>query len=233
MTCCLIATVFFISETKNDFYVRDYQENDFDGVYKVYKSAFSEEPWDEYKKCSFCKVNYGIKESANPPEICKKCGKPLKLEDYWTEEDVKEDIDYAKSKKWNSILIAELDGEIIGFTWAYNVDLNREMTFLKVAQNIDSSKEAVYVDEVATAAKSRRNGVATKLENELFYRAQNAGFEYVVLRTDERNKAARNMYMKLGFEQVLYRKSENDETENVYDPKFNSRVYLVKKLKRG
>ena len=62
----------------------------------MYKSAFSEESWNEYKKCTSCKVNYGIKESDNPAENCKKCGKPLKLEDYWAE---KEDILHGNAEK--------------------------------------------------------------------------------------------------------------------------------------
>jgi ribosomal protein S18 acetylase RimI-like enzyme len=222
--------ILFISEAKNGFYVRDYEEKDFAGIYNVYKPAFSEEPWNEYKKCSSCKVNYGIKESNNSAENCKKCGKPLRLEDYWTEKDVNEDINYAKSKEWNSILVADSGGEILGFTWAYNISIEKDMNFLKGAQNIDSSKKIIYVDEVATAANSRGKGVATELEKKLFSKAENAGFGYVILRTDEKNTAAINLYKKLGFERLLYGVSENNGSKYAYDPEFNSRVYLVKKL---
>ncbi|MCW1295311.1 MAG: GNAT family N-acetyltransferase [Candidatus Parvarchaeota archaeon] len=230
MTCCHKTAILFISEAKNGFYIRDYKEKDLAGIYAVYKSAFSEEPWNEYKKCSLCKVNYGIKESDNPAENCKKCGKPLKLEDYWTEKDVNEDINYAKSKEWNSVLVADSSNEILGFTWAYKVNLEKDMSFLKKAQNIDCSKKIIYVDEVATAANSRGKGVATELEKKLFSRAENAGFEYVILRTDERNTAAMNLYRKLGFEKLRYGVSETNTNRYAYDPEFNSRIYLVKKL---
>ena len=230
MTCCHKTVILFISEAKNGFYIRDYRENDFAGLYEVYRSAFSEEPWNEYKKCTSCKVNYGIKESDNPAENCKKCGKPLKLEDYWTEKDVNEDIAYAKSKEWNSILVADSSTGILGFTWAYNASIEKNMNFLKEAQNIDSSKKIIYVDEVATSAKSRGKGVATELEKKLFFRAENAGFEYVILRTDERNTAAMNLYRKLGFERLTYGVSKTNGNKYAYDPEFNSRIYLVKKL---
>ena len=185
------------------------------------------------KKCSLCKVNYGIKESNDPAENCKKCSKPLKLEDYWTEKDVSDDISYAKSKEWNSVLVADSGGEILGFTWAYNISIEKDMNFLKGAQNMDCSKKTIYVDEVATAANSRGKGVATELEKKLFSKAENAGFEYVILRTDERNIAAINLYRKLGFERLLYGVSETNESKYAYDPEFNSRVYLVKKLLPG
>ena len=230
MTCYPKTAILFIPEAKNGVYIRNYQEKDFAGIYEAYKSAFSEEPWNEYKKCGSCNVNYGVKESNNPVNKCKKCGKPLKLEDYWTEKDVKGDIDYALSKAWNSILVAESDGEILGFTWAYNINIEKDMNFLKEAQNLDRSKKIIYVDEVATAAKSRGKGVATSLERNLFSGAENAGFEYVILRTDETNTAAMNLYRKLGFERLLYGVSKNNEAKYIYDPEFNSRVYLVKKL---
>ncbi len=230
MTCCHKTVILFISKAKNGFYIRDYREKDFAGLYEVYRSAFSEEPWNEYKKCTSCKVNYGIKESDNPAEDCKKCGKPLKLENYWTERDVNEDISYAKSKEWNSILVADSSTGILGFTWAYNIDIEKDMNFLKEAQNIDSSKRIIYVDEVATSAKSRGKGVATELEKKLFSTAENAGFEYVILRTDERNTAAMNLYMKLGFERLTCGVSKTNGNRYAYDPEFNSRVYLVKRL---
>jgi ribosomal protein S18 acetylase RimI-like enzyme len=215
--------ILFISGAKDGFSVRKYEEKDFKGVYSVYKEAFSEEPWNEYKKCTACGVNYGIKESENRPAFCKKCDNALKLEDYWTEEDVKSDIRYAGEKSWNSILVASYRGKIIGFTWGYTLQ-KEDFPFLGSFSWIIDCSQGIYVDEVATAPSARGRGVATALERRLFEEAEKSGFKSVVLRTDERNSAAMNLYKKLGFKPL------EEKTGRVYDPKFSSRIYLAKVL---
>ncbi len=53
----------------------------------------------------------------------------MKLEDYWSEKDVNEDIAYAKSKEWNSILVADSSTGILGFTWTYNISIEKRHEF--------------------------------------------------------------------------------------------------------
>jgi ribosomal protein S18 acetylase RimI-like enzyme len=42
--------------------IRPYRRLDFEQLVEVYKSAFAEEPWNEYMKCKVCGVNYGKNE---------------------------------------------------------------------------------------------------------------------------------------------------------------------------
>lgn len=42
--------------------VRPYEERDLQQLIEVYKSAFAEAPWDEFRKCIACGINYGKKE---------------------------------------------------------------------------------------------------------------------------------------------------------------------------
>lgn len=95
MECWEATAVWFISEDKLDIRIRNYTASDFEDLYSIYKKAFSEEPWDEYKKCPSCGINYGIKEIVDGAVKCKRCKNNVSLTDYWSKEDVDKDLLYA------------------------------------------------------------------------------------------------------------------------------------------
>lgn len=217
--------ILFISESKLDIRIRNYNDRDFEDVYGIYSKSFAEDPWNEYMKCGLCGINYGIYESRTAKQSCKKCNGPLKLEEYWSRKDVYDDIGYAMSVDWRRILVAEMNGKLAGFTWGYR--MNREkFGFLSESEVLSKGGEIMYVDEVATSPDCRNMGIATMLETVLLSEARNSGFSYAVLRTDEKNKSAISVYEKLGFRKM---KASNGELK---DPEFTSRIYMAKPLVR-
>lgn len=88
----------------------------------------------------------------------------------------------------------------------------------------DKENRIMYVDEVATSPDYRNRGIATLLETVLLSEARKAGFSWAVLRTDERNKAAVNVYEKLGFKQI------NGREGSIKDPEFSNRIYMARQL---
>lgn len=180
---------------------------------KVYKSAFAEPPWDEFTKCAMCGVNYGIGETANPPKQCKKCSNPLRLKEFWSTEEIKSDLEFAFSQNAAIVLIAELD-EIVGFTWGYQIPLNK-FPFLNGLVN----QEANYMDEIAVNGNMRKRGIGKLLGQTYIERIRVANTPEIILRTDERNSSSMALFQSLGFENM-----------HILDPDYDYRVYLRREL---
>jgi ribosomal protein S18 acetylase RimI-like enzyme len=62
--------------------VRPYEPADFPQLAQVYKSAFAEPPWDEFRKCGECGVNYGRQEVASSSYIPRGAGQEAESFEY-------------------------------------------------------------------------------------------------------------------------------------------------------
>ncbi|MCL4365041.1 MAG: GNAT family N-acetyltransferase [Candidatus Marsarchaeota archaeon] len=231
--------------------IRKYEERDFVRIAEVYKSAFAEQPWNEFMKCKRCEVNYGkdevrrgygyssigarleYVEPKTENRECKKCGVSLSARvrqtqggayvltnkdftEFWSESDVKKDLSFAEAQSNPIILVAESQGILVGFTWGYSIPL-AEFPFLaaKVGEG------SVYMDEIAVDPSFRRSGIGKQLCHSFVESASSlAGAGLVVLRTDENNAASMSMFRSLEFESL-----------GVYDPKFESRLYLKREIR--
>ncbi|MBD3303798.1 GNAT family N-acetyltransferase [Candidatus Woesearchaeota archaeon] len=191
-------------------FIRPYKKSDIDQVIAVYKSAFAEPPWDEFKKCSACEVEYGIKESARARDICKKCDSPLELIDFWSSEDIIQDLEFALSQQNKAVLVAENSAGIAGFTWGYKLPFEK-FPFLEGK----ISPGTLYMDEIAVRGDRRLRGAGTRLGQAFLKSAKAQGLEEAALRTDERNPASIALFRKLGFKEM-----------GINDPGFPNRVYM-------
>ncbi len=204
------------------FIVRPFEERDINQLIQTYKLAFADTPWNEYMKCSLCGVGYGIKEVETVEDSCKKCGDLLELVEFWSDEGIAKDIEFAMSQPDPIILVAELLGEQAGFTWGYRVPFGN-FPFLRGKISTDAS----YVDELAVRWDMRSRGVGTLLGTRFLGTVAAQGMREVVLRTDERSAAPMALYRKMGFSAIPDLKSPRGK---VYDPEFPNRIYLRKEL---
>jgi ribosomal protein S18 acetylase RimI-like enzyme len=195
--------------------IRRYSPSDFQRLVEVYQSAFAEPPWDEYMRCNFCGINYGVLESQQSTENCKKCESPLQLVPFWSVEDIRADLDFASSQPAATGLVAEVDKKLIGFIWGYRLPFNK-FPFLREKV----SNDAIYVDDIAVRGDCRLKGIGKSLcvsfLSEVFSPAINSSES--VLRTDRRNVASMGLFSSVGFKEI-----------GITDPKFPFRVYLAKR----
>jgi len=196
------------------FNVREYDKEDLPQLIKVYQSAFAEPPWDEFKKCSLCGINYGIIETKRLPNTCKKCSTPLKLEEFWSSEDVRKDLDFARLQEDCVVLVAELDRKISGFTWGYKIPLEK-FPFLRDY----ISNKTNYMDEIAVAGDFRRKGIGKILGEKYIEYCKKINSAEIILRTDQRNISSMSLFKNLGFKNI-----------GITDPEFSWRIYLRRKL---
>mgnify|MGYP001591076670 CR=1 FL=1 len=195
--------------------IRKYNTMDFSQLARVYQSAFAEPPWDEFKKCLTCGINYGIEEVKNAGSICKKCSNPLNLIDFWSDEEIRKDIDFANAQESPIFLVAELEEKIKGTTWGYRLPLTK-FPFLKGKVNLDAN----YMDEIAVAGDSRRKGIGNLLCTKYIEIVKANKISEIVLRTDQRNTASMSLFSKLRFNSLC-----------VTDPEFSWRLYLSRRFK--
>jgi ribosomal protein S18 acetylase RimI-like enzyme len=257
------------------YFIRNYQTQDQDSVIQLYKEVFAEPPWNEYRKCKRCGINYSIDEigtskwydegcglvrekeyeflipSRNTTKkcescgsdlekvVCKKCGIDMKvrtsrywagtryytnenLVEYWSYDDVLKDIEYCQKQKNPIFLVAEIEpktsekieswsGRIVGFTWGYELPIQK---FPFLSKLVD--KKSIYIDELAVKKEYRRKGIGKALTNSLIEDAKNLLYESVVLRTNI-NSIAYLFYLALGFTDM-----------GIRDPKYSERTYMKK-----
>ena len=114
----------------------------------------------------------------------------------WSREDVLADIENAKGQAYGQVLVAEIDGEIVGLGWGYQLPEG------KFSQLNGFPKETGYIDDIAVDKSYRRMGAGRALTEELMGRFFQQGLRQTVLRTSETNLAAIGLYEGLGFEKV-------------------------------
>lgn len=207
--------------------VRPYCEEDREQVIELYQSSFAEPPWNEYMKCSSCGVEYGEAEVQTIIEkenahYCKNCCEPLKFEEFWSREAVKEELEFAPSSQDSIVLVAEDKDGIAGILWGYRVSFEK-YPFLEDK----AGEDANYWDTVAVKKDRRRMGVATLLGESYLERAKRLGVSQVVGRIREEMEKTHLLVKKFGFSVIP---EQQNPTSRSYDPKFPNNLYLTKCL---
>ncbi len=130
----------------------------------------------------------------------------------WPSEDVQKDIDKCLAEKNPAFLVAECEGKIVGFRWAYELK-PEQFPFLPIERG-----EAMYGDELALKKEFRGNGIATEMMRMSLEFAQNRGYKNFWGRTD-RNSKTNPIYRRLGY-----------VFSGIEDPKLKGRLYFMKDL---
>ena len=159
----------------------------------------------------FTYVNFDEKFRKSLVKLYKKIWKEVPWkENFWTDEMVNEDINYALNQKDFIGKLALKISDVKGFTWGYYLP-KEKFPFLDL-------KDAVYVDELGVEKKFRNKGIGTRLTNMLINDARNLGYGKVTLRTDI-NGGAYKFYLDLGFVDM-----------KIKDPKYPQRTYMIKTI---
>lgn len=137
----------------------------------------------------------------------------------WSEDEVRKDMDYALSQTDPVIIVAEIGRDIIGFTWGYNLPLEK---FPFLSGNTD--KKSSYMDEIAVRPEKRLSGVGKLLGQAYMESARRIAYVDLVLRTDENNSASLALFRNMGLEII------NGAENPLRDPVYPSRIYMRRKL---
>ncbi len=215
--------------------IRAYREEDLDSLIRVYKSAFAEPPWNEYKKCLRCEKEYGREEcrrieTGEAPSRCARCSSPLELAEFWSSDGIKGDLGFALSQPDPIVLVAESGGSLAGFSWGYRLPLAK-FPFLGAWES--TTLRPSYMDEIAVSAEARQRGIGTELCIAYMGETKRRGGESVVLRTDKRNASSVGLFRKVGFREIMRPGQQSEPLEVLTDPEFSNRVYFAQRVPAG
>ncbi|MBT5021940.1 GNAT family N-acetyltransferase [Candidatus Woesearchaeota archaeon] len=172
-------------------------------------------------KCESCSVEYGKVEVIQKPEICKSCNTELNLIEFWSNKEIIEDLDFACAQKNPIILVAENCDGIAGFTWGYDLPIEK-FRFLTGKTN-----NANYMDEISVRGDKRIKGVGSILVKNYIKALVDKQKNELVLRTDKRNPASMALFKKLDLTPIIDDKIIGNA---VYDPNYPDRIYLKRKI---
>jgi len=132
----------------------------------------------------------------------------------WTDEAVIEDLQNALKQNNPIILVAEKDGKIVGFRWAYELPM-KKFPFLN--GKIENGK-TMYGDELAVEKEFRGTGIGSAMMQLSFEIAKQAGYNAFVGRTDQNSQMVQ-LYKRLGYQEM-----------GIQDPQYPNRFYFIKRL---
>jgi len=161
--------------------------------------------------------NYESKDLGRVVDIYKAAFAEPPWGENWTDAAAIGELENGLSQPNKIILVAENSKSLLGMSWGFDLSLER---FPFLADNY--TKDTNYIAELAVDPKSRENGIGTLLGKNYLERAIGMDIPKIILRTDERNPAALNLYKNLGFSEI-----------NVRDPEYKNRIYLAKLIGRG
>ncbi len=150
--------------------------------------------------------------------------------EFWSEQDVRADMQLAISQQRTIMLVAESESEsrVSGFTWGYATPLPKPFRFFRSRKGRQCefpflkgrvSRNSVYMDEIAVDPAVRQQGVGRSLCLEFLEIARSMGFEEIVLRTDENNVASMGLFASVGFAEI-----------GKVDKRYPTRTYMKRDL---
>jgi len=132
----------------------------------------------------------------------------------FTREEVIDDLESSLTKKGPISLVLENVEGLLGFTWGYDLPIER-FSFLKEY----NPRLTSYLAEIAVDGSSRERGVGRQLVERYFWEAERLGKKEVILRTDKTNRASMKLFETTGFLPM-----------GIIDPQHERRRYLIKQL---
>lgn len=120
------------------------------------------------------------------------------------------------TKKALSFLVAETNGELVGFSVSYELELDK---FPRLRGVVALVGDTIYGDELGVDKDFRGNGIGTKLMKERFRKYEGTSYRLMVGRTDVKSQMV-PLYMDLSYVDLA-----------ISDPDYPTRNYFGRLLR--
>jgi len=150
---------------------------------------------------------------------CKIWREPPWNEEFWTVEDVLEDLKKQVEMPGGKGFLAVKDSKVFGFTWGYSVTklMAREISGNYYLDPLfDNFEKIFYLAELGVCSSVRNHRIGERLTVCLIEDVKKNDIKLITLRTDVRADSARHLYQKLGFRDL-----------QIKDAKHYNRTYWV------
>lgn len=129
---------------------------------------------------------------------------------YWRDiapgEEYVDILDIGRGKEF---LVAELEGNVVGYLLAFNVDIEKHPFPSDEEFNRQDLGKAIYIDELEVGPEAQYQRAAEALLEELMTRA--GGYDSIVVRANPRAKKVMGLYLRHGFQGLDIENPENPE----------------------
>lgn len=138
-------------------------------------------------------------------------------------------ITIEKMKKEFIDQVYEIDKESVPIPWSkksIEEEMNNMLAYFIVAKDDENVIgfamcwfiiDECHIGNIAVSQKYRKQGVASKMLDELFSKCKEHGTSYVLLEVRTSNLPAQKLYKKYGFEEVVVRKKYYKNPDNTYE----------------
>jgi drug/metabolite transporter (DMT)-like permease/GNAT superfamily N-acetyltransferase len=164
-----------------------------DETSELFAQVFAGSPWFEIKRCRNCGERYGggdDLERFHDGDLCRNCGQPLDLVDFWGEGRALEVYEDAlKQPGFIGIGARNDEGRMIGFSWGFAVPHTdtpsvhfSTISGLLARSGLDPAR-TFYAAETGVAPEYQKHGVGSRMSYARLREARDAGFAHVCFRT--------------------------------------------------
>ncbi|MFB6192810.1 MAG: GNAT family N-acetyltransferase [Candidatus Nanohaloarchaea archaeon] len=112
-------------------------------------------------------------------------------------------------------LVAELEGDVVGYVLAFRVDDEKHPFPSDEEFQRQDIEKTLYIDELEVGPGAQYQRAAGELLEELMQRSSE--YDKLLLRTNPKEKKAMGLYLKYGFQDL-----------DVEDPEHSERTYLLR-----
>lgn len=169
-------------------------------IARAYQQTFAGYPWFEGYKCPVCGKGFHLSHTEKTCAMCSTTEKQVLLVDYWPSSTIVSDFNKEMAKPGAICVVANVNEEIIGFTWGYNVLSNTDLDSHLDAPSLHQRHNGkyFYLDEVAVVPNYQGKGVGRKLIAKIICMQLQ---EQILLRTKEDGPMF-NLVLKIGGEVI-------------------------------
>lgn len=145
-------------------------------------------------------------------------GEEWSSKQYWRDVAPGEEyVDILDIGRGREFLVAELEGEVVGYLLGLEVDIEKHPFPSDDEFHRQEIGKSLYIDELEVGPEARYQRVAEALLEELVKRT--GDYDSIVVRTDPKAKKDMGLYLRHGFQDLKVSDSDNPE-----------RTYLIRRL---
>ncbi len=178
-----------------------------------FQAFYERSPWNEYLRCPNCSPqgDFGAAGRYDDPGLthCPVCS--TQLEQYWSDERVKEYFEMAVNKPYfGGVFGKNSEDEVVAWVWGYAVSSVDELSELPEGDN------AAYVDVIGVLPDYRDNTVQVFVEGHALAQ-QIYGYRYFVTRTHRDAEYVQKAMSMFGYK-FLCESVDPEKEFWIYDP---------------
>ena len=140
-------------------------------IANIYQKVFGDLPWNEGYKCPACDSSFSLRIES---KLCPNCIQQelhILLIPYWPVSKIISDFYHEMARNKSICIIGNINSEIIGFAWGYEIIMSEETDTYLGARGLSTKtgiKKFFYLDEVGIKPNNQCQGFGKKLLTAIF-----------------------------------------------------------------